>query len=438
MLEAIGADNVDDLFTAVPADLRERATIDLPDGLGEAETQAAMEALAALNTPVASFQGAGAYHHFVPAAVTHIMQRSEFATAYTPYQPEVSQGTLQACFEFQTYVARLTGLDVANASLYDGASAFAEALLMALRIHRKRERLLVSKAIHPEYLAVARTYLEGYGRGEIVEIDVGEDGRTDLDRLERELDADTAAVCIGYPNFFGVIEDLSSAARIAKREEALTVAVTAESLALALLRSPGSLGADIAVAEGQSFGLPPAYGGPGVGLFATRTPYVRQMPGRLVGETLDAEGRRGYVLTLATREQHIRRDKATSNICTNQGLAALVATVYLSLAGRTGLRRLAERNLRAAHAAADRLVAESGAERLFRSPFFNEFALRVADCERWFDAAVADGLVPGVRLGPLFPGDERFADAVLVTVTELTADAAVDRLVASVAARAAA
>ncbi len=438
MLDTIGVSSIDDLFDTVPASLRESAAIDLPDGIGEREVVAELSRLAAANDPLPSFQGAGCYHHFVPAAVSAIMSRSEFATAYTPYQPEVSQGTLQACFEFQTYVAMLTGLDVSNASLYDGASAFAEALLMALRIGRKKDRLLVSAAIHPEYLAVARTYLDGYGRGELIEIPLGADGRTDLAALESALGDDVAAVCTGYPNFMGVIDDLGSTSRLAKRVGALSISVTTEALAWALLRTPGECGADIAVAEGQSFGLPPSYGGPGVGLVATRRDFVRQMPGRLVGETVDEHGRRGYVLTLATREQHIRRDKATSNICTNQGLAALCATVYLSLAGRRGLRRLAVENACAARKVADRLAAEAGLEVAFSGPFFNEFAVAVPDCERWFAATVASGLVPGVRVGPLMPGQPELGDHLLITVTECSRTEDIDELVERLAARKAA
>jgi glycine dehydrogenase subunit 1 len=438
MLAAVGEASVDDLFPTVPAALRKTAGIDLEPGLGEREVLERLAAMAASNTVVSSFQGAGCYRHYVPAAVSAIMGRSEFATSYTPYQPEVSQGTLQASFEFQTYVARLLGLEVANSSMYDGASAFAEALLMAMRVHRNRSRLLVSAGLHPEYVEVARTYLEGYGRGEIVEVPVGEDGRSDLRALEEMLGDDVAAVATGYPNFFGAIDDLGGASRLAKRAGALSISVTTEALSLALLRSPGSLGADIAVAEGQSFGLPPSYGGPGVGFFATRAAQVRQMPGRLVGQTVDEEGRRGYVLTLATREQHIRREKATSNICTNQGLAALCVTVFLSLAGKNGLRALAIENAKAAHAVAERLRREAGIAPSFASPFFNEFCVDVPDLDALWSRCTAEGLVPGVRVATLLPGRPEHRSRLLVAVTETTTAADVDLLVSRLAARKAA
>lgn len=438
MLAAVGVERVDDLFPTVPASLRARARLDLPAGLGEREVLQRLSALAARNDLQASFLGAGCYRHFVPAAVSAVMGRAEFATSYTPYQPEVSQGTLQATFEFQTYVARLTGLDVANASMYDGASAFAEALLMALRVARNRSRLLVSAGLHPEYVEVARTYLCGYGRGELVEVPLAADGRTDLGALESLLGDDVAAVAIGYPNFFGAIEDLAAASRLAKRASALSISVTTEALALALLRSPAACGVDIAVAEGQSFGLPMSLGGPGLGMFATRAAYVRQMPGRLVGQTVDEEGRRGYVLTLATREQHIRRDKATSNICTNQGLAALCATVFLGLAGRRGLRELAAENTRAAHRVAERLRREAGVELAFGAPFFNEFTVEVPDCEQSFARAVAAGVVPGLRVASLLPERREHRNRLLVAVTECTGQAEVDLLVQRLTARAAA
>ena len=433
MLEAIGIADVDALFPSVPAALKARAGLSLPGGLGEREVLERMSALADANQLLPSFQGAGAYRHFVPAAVSMVMGRSEFATSYTPYQPEVSQGTLQASFEFQTYVARLAGLEVANASMYDGASAFAEALLMALRIHKGRQRLLVSAGIHPEYLEVARTYLEGYGRGQIVEIPVGADGRTDMQALQASIgaDSDVACVAIGYPNFFGVIDDLPEASRIAKACGAVPISVTTEALALALLRSPGSCGADIAVAEGQSLGLPVSYGGPGLGLFATRTTQVRQMPGRLVGQTVDEEGRRGYVLTLSTREQHIRREKATSNICTNQGLAALCVTVYMSLTGRRGLRELAIENTQAAHRVAERMTREAGLSLSFRAPFFNEFTMDVPDCEHVFERAVAAGVIPGVKIAKLLPNHPEHKDRLLVAVTETTRPEHIDLLIST-------
>jgi glycine dehydrogenase subunit 1 len=406
MLKTIGVDATTDLFSTIPASLRLRAKLDLPQGLGEREVFAEIASLADANGLPASFQGAGSYRHYVPAVVQQILGRSEFATAYTPYQPEVSQGTLQATFEFQTYVALLTGMDVANASVYDGASALAEAVLMSLRINSKRDRVLLSSALHPEYRHVVRTYLRGFGRGTVEEVAIGADGRTDLALLESMMNERVATVAVGYPNVYGVIEDLRAAAKIAHEHGALAISSTSEALSLALLASPGACDVDIAVAEGQSLGL-----------FATRTEHLRQMPGRLVGETVDDRGRRGYVLTLSTREQHIRREKATSNICTNQGLAALAVTVFLGLAGRRGLRALAAENARRAHETAA-LLEEAGIAPAFVAPFFNEFTIAEPRRAGWYESAIAAGVVPGVLLGSLCGADEAARGKLLITVTE--------------------
>lgn len=309
---------------------------------------------------------------------------------------------------------------------------------MSLRLSPRRDRILLSAGLHPEWTAVVRTYLDGYGRGRLETVPVAADGRTDYDALDAALGDDVAAVCIGYPNFFGVIEDLERATKSARDAGAVAVSATAESLSLALLRSPGECGVDIAVAEGQSLGLPVSYGGPGVGLFATRTRHVRQMPGRLVGETVDDDGRRGYVLTLATREQHIRREKATSNICTNQGLAALACTTYLGLAGRVGLRRLAELNVARAHGVASRLSEEAGLSPVFGAPFFNEFVVEEPRVQGWFERAVERGVVPGVRLGEVLPGDDSMRGRILVTVTECNSDDDIEALVETLSARKAA
>jgi glycine dehydrogenase subunit 1 len=429
MLEAIGAGSLDELIAQVPERLRATAGVALPPGLGEPELRARFAALAARNAGegVATFLGAGAYPHHVPAVVNQMLLRSEFATAYTPYQPEVSQGTLQAIFEFQTFAALLLGLDVANASMYDGASATAEAVLMARRVLPDRHTVLLARALHPHYRDVVRTYVRGLADVEVREIPFGEDGRTDPAALQAAVDEGTLCVVIGQPNVFGVVEDLAASARIAQAAGALVVSATSEPLALALLRSPGGCGVDIAVAEGQSFGLPVSYGGPGVGLFATHERHVRAMPGRIVGEAVDVEGRRGYVLTLATREQHIRRERATSNICTNQGLCALAVTVYLAALGRNGLARLARVNYAAAHDAASRLQA-AGAPRRFAAPFFNEFVVQVPDAEaRWQALADRDGVVAGYPLGRWYP---ELADALLVCVTETHRPEQVARLVA--------
>jgi glycine dehydrogenase subunit 1 len=433
MLAAIGVGSLDDLVAHVPARLRAKATIDLPPGLTEPELRARLSALAETNASAdtaAVFAGAGAYLHHMPTLVDQILLRSEFATAYTPYQPEVSQGTLQAVFEFQTFVALLTGLEVANASMYDGASATAEAVLMARRLLPDRGTVWLSRALHPHYRAVVATYVRGLPGVTLREVPVAADGRTDLVALRAGLGPDALCVVVGYPNVFGVLDDVVGAAALAHEAGALVITATTEPLALALVRSPGASGVDIAVADGQSFGLPLGYGGPSVGLFAVQERHVRAMPGRLVGETVDAQGRRGFVLTLATREQHIRRERATSNICTNQGLCTLAVTVYLSLLGRHGLRALADVNYAAAHRAAARLQA-AGVERVMPGPFFNEFVVRIPDAAaRWAALARDDGLVAGVPLGRWYP---ELADALLVCVTETHTAEQVDRLVEALA-----
>ena len=433
MLAVVGVSDVGDLFTDVPGDLRARASVDLPPGLSEQEVRARLEQLAARNGAAQHhcFLGAGTYPHFVPAVVDQVLQRAEFYSAYTPYQPEVSQGTLQAIFEFQTLVAMLLGMEVANASMYDGASATAEAVLMALRIHPKRSRIILSRALHPQYREVVRTYATIAGGDaarhlELVEAPVSGDGRTDPEWLAGAVDDTTAAVVVGYPNFFGVVEDLERIGTLAHARGALLVTATAETMALGLLKPPGAFGADIAVAEGQSLGVPMSYGGPGVGLFATRSDCVRMMPGRLVGEAVDGAGRRGYVLTLATREQHIRREKATSNICTNHGLIALAVTVYLSTVGKAGLRELAIANAAAAHRVAERLVRTGRWQRPFSAPFFNEFVLRGRDAEAVWQAANARGVLAGVPLRRWYPD---LGDALLLCVTEVHDAAAADALV---------
>jgi glycine dehydrogenase subunit 1 len=428
MLGVVGVSDVAELFADVPVDLRARATLQLAPGVSEPEVRARLEELAARNTAAQQrcFLGAGAYPHFVPAVVDQILQRAEFYSAYTPYQPEVSQGTLQVIFEFQSLVAMLLGMEVANASMYDGASATAEAVLMALRIHPKRPRIILSRALHPQYREVVRTYTTGAGNIELIEAPIGVDGRTDREWLAAALNEQTAAVVVGYPNFFGVVEDLAAIGALARQHGALLVTATTEPVALGLLQPPGAYGADIAVAEGQSLGIPMSYGGPGVGLFATRTAYVRMMPGRLVGEAADGAGRRGYVLTLATREQHIRREKATSNICTNQGLMALALTVYLSTVGKAGFRELAIANTAGAHRVAARLRAAGRWRMQFSAPFFNEFVLSGADAEAAWQRAHAGGVLAGVSLRRWYP---ELPDSLLLCVTETHDAAAVDQLV---------
>ena len=432
MLAVLGLGSVDELFSHLPDGLRAQAHLALPPGVSEVELRNRLTELADQNLGAAAvFLGAGAYPHNVPAVVDQIIQRGEFATAYTPYQPEVSQGTLQAVFEFQSLVAALLGLDVANASMYDGASATAEAVLMAKRILPKRSTVLVSRALHPQYRQVVRTYLDGFPGVRLRELPWAEDGRLDRTALERELDENVIGAVVGYPNVFGIVEDVAAVSQAVRQHGGLTISATTESLALGLLKSPGELGADIAVAEGQSLGIPMSYGGPGIGLFACRQPYLRNMPGRLVGETLDHDGRRGFVLTLATREQHIRRQRATSNICTNQGLCALAVTVFLCLLGRQGLRRLARQNVTKSHYARDLLTRSGRCQARFSAPFFNEFVLRVANAEAVWQRLKAEGLVAGLPLYEWYP---ELSDCLLVCVTETHPRAAIERLARSLGA----
>jgi glycine dehydrogenase subunit 1 len=416
MLRAIGAARLDDLFAQVPETLRRTATLDLPPPRSEPEVRARLEVLAAENRVAGalSFAGAGYYPHWIPAAVDQLLLRGEFATAYTPYQPEVSQGTLQAVFEFQSLIAMLYGLDVANASMYDGASAAAEAVLMARRLAPDRRQIWLSRALHPQYRQVIATYTSGLDV-DLRELPLRADGRTDLAPLCSDGARAAACVVVAYPNVLGILDDVRGAAAVARATGALLVTVTPEAMALGVCESPGALGADIAVGEGQSLGLPLSYGGPGVGLFATREGYLRSMPGRIVGATVDGEGRRGYVLTLATREQHIRRERATSNICTNQGLCALAVTIYLSLLGKHGLREVSVLNYRRAHRAAARLAA-AGARLRFGAPFFNEFVVEVPDARARWEELAAGGMLAGVPLEDWFP---ELRDCLLVAVTEV-------------------
>jgi glycine dehydrogenase subunit 1 len=433
MLAAIGGvRSIDDLFAHIPAGLRATGAVALPAGMTEAELRQKVEGLAARNggaRGTAVFLGAGAYPHWIPALVDQILLRSEFATAYTPYQPEVSQGTLQATFEFQTFTALLLGLEIANASMYDGASATAEAVLMARRLLPGRRVAWLARSLHPQYRATVATYLQGLTDVELREIPFAADGRSNLDALRAGVGPDTLCAVLGYPNVFGVLDDVPGAAALVAGTGGLTITATTEPLALALVRSPGACGADIAVAEGQSFGLPVSYGGPGVGLFATRERHVRSMPGRIVGETVDTRGRRGYVLTLATREQHIRRERATSNICTNQALCALAVTAYLSLLGRGGLRSLAEANYQAAHAAVARLEA-AGVPARFTGPFFNEFVVEAPEAAARWEALARDGVVAGFPLGRWYP---ELDGTLLLCVTETHVAEQVVRLVDTLA-----
>jgi glycine dehydrogenase subunit 1 len=430
MLARIGVDSLEELFSNVPGDLLLDAPLDLPEAVSEWEAVQAVEGLARRNHALVCFAGAGQYDHFVPAAVDHLIRRSEFYTAYTPYQPEVSQGTLQSIYEFQTMVCELTGMDVANASMYDGPSATAEATILARAVTR-RDRVLLADSVHPHARKVTSTYLEGQG-GELGFVPMGPDGRVDMDALHARLGDDVACLVVQYPNFLGAIEELGPLAEAVHGAGGLLV-VIADPVTLALLKPPGEFGADVVVAEGQPFGNPLAFGGPVVGLFAAKEKYVRKMPGRIVGATVDVEGRRGYVLTLQTREQQIRREKATSNICTNQGLNALAATIHLALLGREGLREVAEASVRNAHYAYERLMATEGVQPLFPgSPFAREFAILTRENSRAIiERGFAAGILAGVSLSR-FP-ELDVPDGLLLAFTEKRSRDEIDRLVSVVA-----
>jgi len=420
MLATIGVQSVDDLFIDVPAAARRPGTVDLPAFAGELEVEAQLNAFAAKNVSPSKapfFVGAGAYRHHIPATVDHIIQRSECLTSYTPYQPEIAQGTLQVLFEFQTQVARLTGMPVANASLYDGSTAAAEGVLMASRITR-RNKAVLSGGLHPHYRETIETLAHAVGMATDA-CPLSVDGEVDT---LGHIDADTACVVVQTPNLFGTATDVSKIAAAAQAAGALLIVVTTEAMSLGLLKSPGEMGADIVAVEGQSIGVPLSFGGPYVGLFAAKDKYLRQMPGRLCGETVDADGRRGFVLTLSTREQHIRRDKATSNICTNSGLCALAFSIHMSLLGQEGLKRVARINYARAHALRDRLTKIDGVE-CVTPRFFNEFTLRLSMPAAPVVEALANrGILGGVPVSRL-DADPAFADHLIVAATETNSDA---------------
>ena len=428
MLATIGVPDIEALFAAVPEGARLKAPLDLPPHSPEFSVERHMRRLAGRNRTGGDgpfFIGAGAYRHHVPATVDHLIQRSEWLTAYTPYQPEISQGTLQMLFEFQTQVAKLTGMAVANASMYDGSTATAEAVLMAKRLTR-RNRIVLSGGLHPHYRDVVRTYL---GDGpDLICLDAAPLGQDDL---LSHIDSETAAIVVQTPDFYGHLRDVQAAADAAHAKGALLIVVVTEIVALGLIEAPGALGADIVVGEGQSIGNALNFGGPYVGLMATRQEFVRQMPGRLCGETVDAEGRRGFVLTPSTREQHIRREKATSNICTNSGLCALAFSIHMSLLGEAGFTRLARLNHARACELADALAGLNGVELLNRS-FFNEITVRLAMPA----AAVVEHLahrniLAGVPVSRLEPHKPELENLLLLAATELTTDADIAELVAT-------
>jgi glycine dehydrogenase subunit 1 len=424
MLRVIGAGSIDDLFRDVPAELRLKDPIEgLPPHASELAVERHMTALSRKNMvagEVPFFLGCGAYRHHIPASVDHIIQRGEFLTSYTPYQPEIAQGTLQMMFEFQTQVARLFGCEVANASMYDGSTAMWEAIVMAHRITR-RDKTIISSGVHPHYVSVARTmakFTEDRLETAVPELSA----ETDTERLINRIDADTSAVVVQYPDILGRITDLTQIAEAAHAAGALLIAVVTEPVALGLIKSPGEMGADIVVGEGQSIGVGLQFGGPYVGLFACREKHVRQMPGRLAGETVDAEGKRGFVLTLSTREQHIRREKATSNICTSSVLCALAFTAHLTLLGEKGLRQLASLNHARAREVADRLAAIPAVS-LVNESFFNEFTVKLpVEARPAVHALVEKGVLGGVSLGRLYPGAEGLHNGLVIAVTETVTD----------------
>lgn len=431
MLQSIGVDSVDELFEMIPAEARLPRELDLPPALTELEFDQQLRSTLRqqLSPSQTCFLGGGAYDHFIPATVDEICSRGEFYTAYTPYQSEASQGTLQAFFEFQSLITELTGLDVANASLYEGASALAEAILMAIRSTRREGNVVVAGTLHPEYRETVQAYLQGFNC-QIIEAEAF-DGMTDWQRAQSLITDQTAAVVVQHPNFFGCLEDVSTVVELAHQAGALAIEVF-DPVSLGILKRPGDLGVDIAVAEGQSLGIPLQFGGPYLGILACREEFVRRMPGRLIGETTDRHGKRSFVLNLQTREQHIRRDKATSNICTNQGLMALRASVYLAQLGPQGLRELGELCCRKANYAAEQLMAAGVGTLAFPHPFFKEFVL---NCHQPVETLVQRARQAGFQIGPQirqFPSIHNSLDnSLLIAVTEKRTKAEIDALVAA-------
>jgi glycine dehydrogenase subunit 1 len=437
MLREMGRESIADLFRGIPEHLQLKRPLEITKAQSETETLNYFRNLAEQNTTritgerMLSFLGAGAYDHFIPTIIDTLISRSEFYTSYTPYQPEISQGTLQAIFEYQSMICELTGMDVSNASLYDGSTATAEAVLMAVRV-TNREKIALAGNLHPEYRQVVDTYIRNAGIEEITLPFDDQTGDLNTEALA-DLGGDVAAVIVQSPNFFGGIEDLRKLAEAARRIGALFVVVVVEGLSLGLLQPPGKVGADIVCGEAQSFGVPLSFGGSYCGFFAVHEKYQRQIPGRLVGEAYDGQGRKGYVLTLATREQHIRREKATSNICTNQGLYALMATIYLATLGRRGVREVAEQNLQKSHYAANQIAAIDGYRLRFDAQFFNEF---VVSCPKpaneILDYLKSRKIIGGLALSRFFP---EMKNEILVCATETTTKAEIDALVEALKSR---
>lgn len=429
MLNAIGVESTDELFSAIPEEVRFKGELNLKPPKNEYELMKELTEMSKKNINLkeySSFLGAGVYDHYIPSVVDHVISRSEFYTAYTPYQPEISQGELQAIFEFQTMIAELTGMDLANSSMYDGATALGEAVNLSAD-YTKRKKVLVSKTIHPESLAVVKTYASGQDV-EIVEVDF-KDGVTDTEALQEALDEDVAGVVVQYPNFFGQVEPLAEIRNIIDQQKKTMLIVSANPLALGYLTPPGEFGADVVVGDTQVFGIPAQFGGPHCGYFATTKKLMRKTPGRLVGQTTDENGVRGYVLTLQAREQHIRRDKATSNICSNQALNALASSVAMSSIGKYGLKKMAELNMKKARYAKKKFEV-AGIQVLFERPFFNEFVIQLDKSVAEVNDALLDkGIIGGYDLGRDFPELE---NAMLVAVTEIRTKEEIDQFVKEV------
>jgi glycine dehydrogenase subunit 1 len=423
MQAAIGVAGLDELFADIPQKFRLNRIPDIPAALSEQQTISVMSDLASKNKlPRFTLTGAGAYHHFIPAVVGHIVGRAEFYTAYTPYQAEISQGLLQAIYEYQTMIARLTGTEIANASMYDGASAMAEAAVLCAKMSN-RTKIIVARTVHPEYRQVLRTYSWANGY-EVVEIPYAPSGQIDLNVLQNELDDDVAAVLVQSPNFFGIIEDVAPIVNASHKKRALLVAGFTDGTSLGILQPAGAAGADFVVGEGQSFGNPLNYGGPYLGIFAARENFMRRIPGRLVGATVDKNGKRGFVLTLQTREQHIRREKATSNICSNEALCALAACVYLAALGKN-LKRLAELNIHKTQYFKNKLLQLKGWKEVFSAPVYNEFVLYCPDSKKVNEKLKKEGIIGGYKLQEDYP---ELGNTLLFCATEMISKDDIDQV----------
>ena len=427
MLQSLGIEDTKELFEDIPEELLYKQRLDIPEALSEMEVGQHLGNLAKKNLSqcdLVSFLGGGCYDHYIPSPVNHILSRGEFFTAYTPYQAEISQGTLQSIYEFQTMICQLTGMDIANASMYDGATALAEGALMAAAVNKKRSNIVVSSAVNPLYLQVLSTYLSGRADLEIRYVKTDQ-GTTSLAFLEQAVDQNTAAVLFQQPNFFGCLEPAAEIAEVA-HQQGSRVVVSADPISLGILASPADYGADIVVGEGQSLGNSPSFGGPGLGFFSAREEFMRNMPGRIVGATVDTEGKRGFTLTLQTREQHIRREKATSNICSNQALNALAASVYLSIMGKQGIYEVARHCLQKAHYAEEKITAIPGFSRAFPGAFFKEFTVKCpVPAAQVVDKLLESGILAGLDLGQF---DSEMKDCLLVAVTEKRTKEEIDSL----------